>query len=75
MLLLLLLLLLLLSGYLIVITITDVIILSDLIAELMTLLVLLQHINTMFGKMIAEALEPRQDSLKENVRQLLITRQ
>ena len=45
---------------------------SDPIAELMTLLVLLQHINTISGKMIAEAQEPHQDSLKENVRLLTI---
>ena len=38
----------------------------------MTLLVLLLHINTMSGKMIAEAQEPHQDSQKENVRLLTI---
>ena len=45
--------------------------LSDPIAKLMTLLVLLQHINTTSGKMIAEAQEPHPDSLKENVRSRL----
>ena len=42
---------------------------TDLIEEQMTLLASPLHINTMFGKTIAEALELLQDSPKENVRQ------
>ena len=45
----------------------------DHIAELMRHLVLLPHINTMFGKMIAAVLEQHQDSPKEKVRTWLVS--
>lgn len=45
----------------------------DHIVGLMIHLVLLPHINTMFGKMIAAVLEQHQDSPKENVRIWLVS--